>query len=52
MEIDHYMWAILNATSNSEVDEVILDTEANWKAVSKHNIKVFIQNNFVILFII
>lgn len=31
LEIDQYMWAILNTLSgNQEVDEVVIDNSANW----------------------
>ncbi|GAB0088550.1 zinc finger MIZ domain-containing protein 2 [Sergentomyia squamirostris] len=36
LEIDQYMWAILNSLSTQDVDEVIIDSGANWKAVRKN----------------
>ncbi|XP_033149380.1 zinc finger MIZ domain-containing protein 2 [Drosophila busckii] len=33
LEIDQYIWAILNMLSNSDVDEVIIDSSANWRAL-------------------
>lgn len=36
LEIDQYIWAILNTLSNSDVDEVIIDSSANWRAL-QHN---------------
>ncbi|CAD7081686.1 unnamed protein product [Hermetia illucens] len=33
IEIDQYMWAILNTLSNTDVEEVTIDSSANWKAV-------------------
>lgn len=34
LEIDQYMWAILNTLSgNQEVEDVVIDNAANWKAV-------------------
>jgi hypothetical protein len=32
LEVDQYMWGILNTLSSSEVDEVTIDSSANWKA--------------------
>lgn len=44
MEIDQYMWAILN-NSTPDTEEVAIDSEANWKsslrtAVATPGIKV------------
>ncbi|XP_016965659.1 zinc finger MIZ domain-containing protein 2 isoform X3 [Drosophila biarmipes] len=36
LEIDQYIWAILNTLNNSDVDEVIIDSSANWRAL-QHN---------------
>lgn len=36
LEIDQYIWAILNTLSNSDVDEVVIDSSANWRAL-QHN---------------
>uniref|UniRef100_A0A1L8DIB2 Putative zn-finger transcription factor n=1 Tax=Nyssomyia neivai TaxID=330878 RepID=A0A1L8DIB2_9DIPT len=36
LEVDQYMWAILNSLSTQDVDEVIIDNGANWKAVRKN----------------
>lgn len=36
LEIDQYIWAILNTLSTSDVDEVIIDSSANWRAL-QHN---------------
>ncbi|XP_017043596.1 zinc finger MIZ domain-containing protein 2 isoform X2 [Drosophila ficusphila] len=36
LEIDQYIWAILNTLGNSDVDEVIIDSSANWRAL-QHN---------------
>ena len=33
LEIDQYIWAILNTLSNTDVDEVVIDASANWRAV-------------------
>ena len=33
LEIDQYYWAILNTLSHTDVDEVIIDSSANWRAV-------------------
>lgn len=43
LEIDQYIWAILNTLSSTPVDDVIIDSEANWKsvpAIGSANIKV------------
>lgn len=32
LEVDQYMWGILNTLSNSDVEEVTIDNAANWKA--------------------
>lgn len=32
LEVDQYMWGILNTLSSSEVEEVTIDSAANWKA--------------------
>lgn len=49
LEIDQYIWGILNSTSNSDYppDEVTIDSQANWKPSSMaYNIKVsvYFQN--------
>lgn len=31
LEVDQYMWGILNTLNSSEVDEVTIDSAANWK---------------------
>lgn len=33
LEIDQYYWAILNTLSNTDVEEVVIDSSANWRAV-------------------
>lgn len=34
LEIDQYMWAILNTlTTQQETEEVMVDAQANWKAI-------------------
>lgn len=34
LEIDQYIWAILNTlTSQQDIDEVVIDAQANWKAI-------------------
>lgn len=33
LEIDQYYWAILNTLGNSDADEVVIDSSANWRAV-------------------
>uniref|UniRef100_T1PIR0 MIZ/SP-RING zinc finger n=1 Tax=Musca domestica TaxID=7370 RepID=T1PIR0_MUSDO len=33
LEIDQYYWAILNTLNNSDVDEVAIDSSANWRAI-------------------
>ena len=41
LEIDQYMWGILNTLNSSEVEEVTIDSSANWKpAKSLQGIKV------------
>lgn len=37
LEIDQYMWAILNTLNSSNSEDVIIDNEANWKAVRPIN---------------
>lgn len=38
LEIDQYMWAILNTlTSQQETEEVMVDAQANWKAIKPTN---------------
>lgn len=38
LEIDQYMWAILNTlTSQQETEEVMIDAQANWKAIKPIN---------------
>lgn len=32
LEVDQYIWGILNTLSNSDVDDVTIDSSANWKA--------------------
>lgn len=31
LEVDQYMWGILNTLNSSDVDEVTIDSSANWK---------------------
>lgn len=33
LEIDQYIWAILNTLNSTSVEEVTIDTDANWKSV-------------------
>lgn len=40
LEVDQYMWAILNTPSPSEVEEVTIDSSANWKPARNTHIKV------------
>lgn len=45
LEIDQYIWAILNTLGSTPADDVIIDSEANWKSVptiGTANIKVSI----------
>lgn len=39
LEIDQYMWAIINTlnTQHSDADEVVIDAQANWKIVKPMN---------------
>jgi zinc finger MIZ domain-containing protein len=37
LEIDQYIWAILNQLVSSNADEVLIDAQANWKAVRPLN---------------
>lgn len=39
LEVDQYIWSILNTLTNSEAEEVTIDTAANWRE-SKRDIKV------------
>lgn len=39
LEIDQYMWAILNTlTTQQDTEEVIVDAQANWKAIKPMSI--------------
>lgn len=41
LEVDQYIWGILNTLNPSDVDEVTIDSSANWKpARSLQGIKV------------
>lgn len=43
LEIDQYIWAILNTLGTTPIEEVIIDSDANWKSVhgiGAPNIKV------------
>ena len=52
LEVDQYMWGILNTLNNSDVDEVTIDSGANWKA-TKINANAGIKVcNLAILFLI
>lgn len=45
LEIDQYIWAILNTLGSTPIEEVIIDSDANWKSVqgiNTTNIKVII----------
>jgi len=33
LEVDQYIWAIIQSLSNAAYDEVTIDTAANWKPV-------------------
>lgn len=37
LEVDQYMWGILNTLNTSDVDEVTIDSGANWKAAKSQN---------------
>ncbi|XP_037042987.1 zinc finger MIZ domain-containing protein 1 isoform X2 [Bradysia coprophila] len=37
LEIDQYMWAILNTLNSSDTEDVTIDSGANWKAVRPIN---------------
>lgn len=37
LEIDQYMWAILNTLNSSDTEDVTIDSGANWKAVRPLN---------------
>jgi len=39
LEIDQYIWGILNNLSGTEFEEVTLDPTASWKPVALKNIK-------------
>lgn len=50
LEIDQYIWAILNTLGSTPADDVIIDSEANWKSVpviGTANIKVSIEFLFI-----
>lgn len=38
LEVDQYMWGILNTLNTSDVDEVTIDSGANWKAAKSPSI--------------
>lgn len=51
LEIDQYMWAILDNSSSTETEEVTIDSGANWKAVrpiSTSGIKVSSLKKFML----
>lgn len=37
VEIDQYIWAILNTLNGSNTEEVTIDSDANWKAIPPLN---------------
>ncbi|CAK1546117.1 unnamed protein product [Leptosia nina] len=37
LEVDQYMWGILNSLNTSDVDEVTIDSGANWKGAKNSN---------------
>lgn len=46
LEIDQYIWAILNTLGTTQIEEVIIDSDANWKSVhgiGAANIKVYTE---------
>lgn len=43
LEIDQYYWAILNTLTNADVDEVIIDSSANWRAVQSNNNNILLS---------
>jgi len=49
LEVDQYMWGILNTLNSSEVDEVTIDSAANWKPTKNLQpgikVKVLSANN-------
>lgn len=48
LEVDQYMWGILNTLNGSDVDEVTIDSGANWKAAkspSTTGIKVKVKSS-------
>lgn len=48
LEVDQYIWGILNTLNPSDVDEVTIDSAANWKpARSMQGIKVFITLDYL-----
>lgn len=48
LEIDQYVWAILNTLGSTQTEQVIIDSDANWKsvpAIGSVNIKVIPRCN-------
>ncbi|CAG0920061.1 unnamed protein product [Notodromas monacha] len=39
LEVDQYIWGVLNSLSNSEVDEITIDSSASWRPMSGKAIK-------------
>ena len=40
LEIDQYLWSVIQSLGSSDVDEITIDASASWKPVSKSSIKV------------
>ena len=50
LEVDQYIWSILQRLAGTEFEEVTIDSQANWKPVSKGltpnpNVKVRLTMN-------
>lgn len=47
LEVDQYMWGILNTLANSDVEEVTIDSAANWKAAKNLASGIKVRNSVV-----
>lgn len=46
LEVDQYMWGILNTLSNADVEEVTIDSAANWKPAKILASGIKVRNNY------
>lgn len=52
LEVDQYMWGILNALTNSDVEEVTIDNAANWKAAKNMTSGIKVIFSFVTWYVL